>query len=451
MEETANTPELITRIRFDGQVITEYEQYKNLLTREFVNTAAGFVRIGYLLRVAADSNILYKSGYRSMEEFARAEYGLDASETSRFININKKYSVGGYSEKLYEQYEGYGASKLSEMLNLPDNVAAELTPQHTRNQIRKIKKEVEEEQKITEIEHTLEKAEAEPVPEVLDTTLKCFLYNYLKENPEKYVAVHRTVTLGNSLQKKLCDVLAPSGVNTIFTRIPSKGKLMLTIRGVNEHISILDVKGESGPEKFSWDEAADYLMVTYKSDIAPEENWEMIYSEDFPGKQKPVKTPEKAVTVPSERASKDGEKEPANGVNTLAEKEKPESAPKKEVQNAPEKVEKTQYPTHGNGNPPEGEPQTEPSPKEAEKPAETAEKITGTVVEKDPYAVRAQVCAKGLCEVIAESRWKQAVMINRELSEYLNVLVKQAESEDVPGQMSMEEYGGTEDETEDQE
>lgn len=451
MEETANTPELITRIRFDGQVITEYEQYKNLLTREFVNTAAGFVRIGYLLRVAADSNILYKSGYRSMEEFARAEYGLDASETSRFININKKYSVGGYSEKLYEQYEGYGASKLSEMLNLPDNVAAELTPQHTRNQIREIKKEVEEEQKITEIERTLEKAEAEPVPEVLDTTLKCFLYNYLKENLEKYVAVHRAVTLGDSLAKKLCDVLAPSGVNTIFTRIPSKGKLMLTIRGVNEQISILDVKEESGPEKYLWDEAADYLKLTYKSDITPEENWEMIYSEDFPRENKLVKTMEKPVSYSSEQTPATPKKEPANGVNTLQKKEKPAAVHEKETEKPPQKVEETQYPTHGNGNPPEEKTQAEPATKETQKNQETAEKITGTVVEKDPYAVRAQVCAKGLCEVIAESRWKQAVMINRELSEYLNVLVKQAESEDVSGQMSMEEYGGTEDETEDQE
>lgn len=439
MEETENMPELITRIRFDGQVITEYEQYKKALTHEFVNTAAGFIRIGYLLRVAKDSNILYKSGYRNMEEFAKAEYGIDASEASRFININKKYSVGGYSEKLYEKYEGYGASKLSEMLSLPDNVAAELTPQHTRNQIREIKKEVEEEQKITEIERALE--EAEPELEVLDTMLKCFFYNYLKENPEKYVAMHRALTLDDSLPKKLCTVLAPSGVNTIFTRIPSKGKLMLTIRGVDEPISILDVKKESGPEKYTWDELADYLKLTYKNDITPEENWELIYSEDFPGRQKAVKTPEKPVSCTLERTLKDNKKEPANSVNTLEEKEKPAAAPKKKSEKRPQKVEETQYPTHGNGNPPEEKPEAETQP----------EKVEGTVVEKDPYAVQAEVCAKGLCEVIAESRWKQALMINREISEYLNILVKQAEKEDVPGQMSMEDCEEDEDETEDQE
>lgn len=450
MEETEKTPELITRIRFDGQVITEYEQYKKALTREFVNTAAGFIRIGYLLRVAKDSSILYKSGYRNMEEFAKAEYGIDASEASRFININKKYSVGGYSEKLYEKYEGYGASKLSEMLNLPDNVAAELTPQHTRNQIREIKKEIEEEQRITEIERALE--EAEPELEVLDTTLKCFFYNYLKENPEKYVAMHRAVALGDSLPKKLCDVLAPSGINTIFTRIPSKGKLMLTITGADREISVINVR-DSGkePEKYTWNDVADYLKLTCKNDITPEENWEMIYSEDFPGKQKPVKTPEKPVSCTLEQPSDTPKEEPANGVNTLEEKETPAAAPKKESEKRPQKVEETQHPTHGNGNPPEEKTQAEPSPTETQKTQEAAEKITGTVVEKDPYAVRAEVCAKGLCEVIAESRWKQALMINREISEYLNILIKQAEKEDVPGQMSMEDCEEDEDETEDQE
>ncbi len=440
MEETEKTPELITRIRFDGQVITEYEQYKKALTREFVNTAAGFIRIGYLLRVAKDSSILYKSGYRNMEEFAKAEYGIDASEASRFININKKYSVGGYSEKLYEKYEGYGASKLSEMLNLPDNVAAELTPQHTRNQMREIKKEVEEEQKITEIERALE--EAEPVLEVLDTTLKCFLYNYLKENPEKYVAMHRAITLGDSLQKKLCAVLAPSGINTIFTRIPSVGKLMLTITGPDKEISVINVRNAvNEPEKYSWDEVAEYLKLTYKSDITPEENWEMIYSEDFPRENKPVKTPKKPVSYSSEQTPATPKKEPENGVNTLQKKEKLAAVHEKETEKPPQKVEETQHPTHGNGILKEEKPEAETLP----------EKVEGTVVEKDPYAVRAEVCAKGLAEVIGEGRWKQALMINRELAEYLNILVKQAESGDVPGQMNMEDYEENEDETEDQE
>lgn len=427
--------------RMDLTSISTYEELKTSLVTEIRNLQTGFIRTGYLLKVARDTELIYQKGYKSVTEFAKEELGLTRDVTSRFISINDKYSEGGYSDRIQENYSEFGVSKLSEMLTLPDNVTAELTPQHTRDQIREIKKEVEEEQKITEIERTLEKAAAEPMPEVLDTTLKCFLYNYLKENPEKYVAMHRAVTLGDSLPKKLCDVLAPSGINTIFTRIPSVGKLMITIRGVSEHISILDVKGESGPEKYSWDEAADYLKLTYKNDITPEENWEMIYSEDFPRKNKPVKNAKKPVSCSSEQTPDTPKKEPTNGVNTLQKKEKPVAVPQKEAQNEPQKAEQTQYPTHENGILKEEKPEAETPP----------EKVEGTVVEKDPYAVRAEVCAKGLAEVIGEGRWKQALMINKELAEYLGILVKKSEKEDVPGQMSMEDYEENEDETEDQE
>lgn len=426
--------------RTDLTSISTYEELKTSLVTEIRNLQTGFIRTGYLLKVARDTELIYQKGYKSVTEFAKEELGLTKDVTSRFIYINDRYSEGGYSDRIQEKYSEFGVAKLSEMLNLPDNVAAELTPQHTREQIREIKKEVKEEQEITEIEHAME--EPEPVLEVLDTTLKCFFYNYLKENPEKYVAMHRALTLGDSLSKKLCDVLAPSGVNTIFTRIPSKGKLMLTITGADREISVINVRNiGKEPDKYSWDEVAEYVKFTYKSDITPKENWEMIYSEDFPRENKSVKTTEKPVSYSSEQIPATPKKEPANGVNTLKKKEKPAAVHEKETEKPPQKVEETQHPTHGNGILKEEKPEAETLP----------EKVEGTVVEKDPYAVRAEVCVKGLAEVISEGRWKQALMINRELAEYLNILVKQAESEDVPGQMNMEDYEENEDETEDQE
>lgn len=431
--------------------VSTFEELKTSLVTEIRNIQTGFIRTGYLLKVARDTELIYRRGYKSVADFAKEELGLTKDVTSRFIYINDKYSEGGYSDRIRERYAEFGVAKLSEMLTLPDNVMAELTPQHTREQIREIKKEVKEEQETTEIEQAME--EAEPVPEVLDTTMKYFLFNYLKENPEKYVAMHRAVTLGDSLSKKLCFVLAPSGVNTIFTRIPAVGKLMLTITGYDKAIRVVNIRKNGEPEEYTWDEVADYLLLTYKNDVTPEENWEMIYSEDFPRENKTVKTPEKPVSYSLEWTSDSAKKEPANGENTLDRKEKPAAGRKKEAEKEPEKVEETQYPTRGNGILEKEKPRAEqPLPEQEEPPAE---KVEGTVVEKDPYAVRAEVCAKGLMEVIGEGRWKQARMINKELAEYLDVLVKQAEKEDVPGQMDMEDYGEecgeNEDEAEDEE
>ena len=63
-----------------------YQEYKAELDGELQRTAEGFVRIGYLLKVARDTNILKESGYTNVTEFAKAEYGIDKTQVSRLIN-----------------------------------------------------------------------------------------------------------------------------------------------------------------------------------------------------------------------------------------------------------------------------------------------------------------------------------------------------------------------------
>ena len=99
-----------------------YEQYKEELDRELSKTAEGFVKIGYLLKVARDTDILHESGYATVTEFAQAEYGIDKTQVSRFIHINDRFSEGGYSDHLMQQYQGFGYAKLTLMLQLPDAV-----------------------------------------------------------------------------------------------------------------------------------------------------------------------------------------------------------------------------------------------------------------------------------------------------------------------------------------
>ena len=87
------------------QIITyrSYQEYKQELDTELKKTAEGFVRIGYLLKVARDTNILAESGYKNVVDFARAEYGIDKTQVSRFIQINDKFSQGGYAPELKEE------------------------------------------------------------------------------------------------------------------------------------------------------------------------------------------------------------------------------------------------------------------------------------------------------------------------------------------------------------
>lgn len=97
-----------------------------------------FVRIGYLLRKIDDNELYKQDGYKSIAEFAKAECGLSPSDTTRFIQINKKYSVGGNSEELRPEFLEYGQSKLAAMLALPDADLNMITPQTSREDIREL-------------------------------------------------------------------------------------------------------------------------------------------------------------------------------------------------------------------------------------------------------------------------------------------------------------------------
>lgn len=97
-----------------------------------------FVKIGYLLRRIDDNELYKQDGYKSIAEFAKAECGLSPSDTTRFIQINKKYSIGGNSEELRPEFIEYGQSKLAAMLSLPDADLNMITPQTSREDIREL-------------------------------------------------------------------------------------------------------------------------------------------------------------------------------------------------------------------------------------------------------------------------------------------------------------------------
>ena len=129
-----------------------YRDYKAAVDEELKRSAEGFVRIGYLLKVARDTDILMKSGYKSVNDFAQAEYGLDKSKVSRFIRVNDEFSEGGYSDRLQEKFQRFGYTKLSIMLMLPAAVNEELTEGFSKTDIMAVKEEVEAEQQISDIE-----------------------------------------------------------------------------------------------------------------------------------------------------------------------------------------------------------------------------------------------------------------------------------------------------------
>ena len=119
--------------------LNDWLEMKQSLERELSNLKTGFIRVGYVLRKIDDSKGYEQDGYKSVAEFAKAEYGLSAATVSRFMAINKKFSLDGYSERLDPKYIGFRQSIMGEMLGLPDQDIDLVTPETSRQDVRELK------------------------------------------------------------------------------------------------------------------------------------------------------------------------------------------------------------------------------------------------------------------------------------------------------------------------
>ncbi|MBD5524549.1 MAG: hypothetical protein HDR04_09030 [Lachnospiraceae bacterium] len=294
-----------------------YQEYKAAVDTELQKSAESFVRIGYLLKVARDTDILKESGYGSVNEFAEAEYSLDKSQVSRFIRINDEYSEGGYSDSLQEKYRNFGYAKLAIMLTLPAAVGEELTVDYSKSEIQTIRAEIDEENKRTDIEVMLERKDER---QQAYTMFGKVLYQIGRDRPELYLqlygAVAEAVHNGPNVPvvNKLVDSLAPAGEGMVSVRIPGEGKMLLSIKGSGADPAVVNVRsGEK--ETCTWDEfIADMELLCEGNDA--KESWKILYGEEFPEEKKEV------APVQPDREAKQAPKKP--GRVTVSKPQTPE-------------------------------------------------------------------------------------------------------------------------------
>ena len=217
----------------DLTTITDYRGFKAALDTELNQTAESFVRIGFLLKQARDTNILAESGYKSVVDFAQAEYNIDKTQVSRFIHINDKFSEGGYSDHLLPQYQGFGYSKLTLMLALPDAVNEALTPDYSKSEINEIKQEVEKEEAITPLEVMMEPKTEMPQ----GTNLENFIYELGKENPLLFSEALCSILTVDAMKR----AMAPVG-RQMLSLSDSQCQLINSRTGEAEVISWEDIR-----------------------------------------------------------------------------------------------------------------------------------------------------------------------------------------------------------------
>lgn len=109
-----------------------------------------FVMIGYHLRKIDDDKLYRESGHENIWDFAKAQFGLSKSSASRFMAINERFSVGGYSDRLAEEYKEFSVSQMSEMLTLTDEQIRSIDSDTTIRDIRKMKPKKKEQEQPNE-------------------------------------------------------------------------------------------------------------------------------------------------------------------------------------------------------------------------------------------------------------------------------------------------------------
>lgn len=267
--------------------IKGFEQLKNELSKELVSTAQSVCRIGYLLKLARDIDILKEGGYADVYDFALAEYGLDKSQVSRFMNINDRFSVGGNSEQLLPEYADYGSSKLSIMLTLPDEINEELSPDMTKAEIQAVKDEYDEEQKITPIEHM-----AEDTSEVPDDFIKAVVKELNDEHPEPAELVNEVYT-GPEINYKddVMESYMPDGDKTYIINIPGQGRHM--IKCTEDQLMITRMS-DSNKTPLSWEDFTAAVVEDVKNrEFKEEKPKEKTKPKKVEKSKKPEKTPTK--------------------------------------------------------------------------------------------------------------------------------------------------------------
>lgn len=332
-----------------------YQEYKKELDAVLTRTAEDFVQIGYLLKVARDTNVLAESGYATVTDFARAEYGIDKTQVSRFISINDRFSEDGYSDHLLPSYKGFGYAKLTLMLQIPDEINEALPPTLSKAEIQDIKDEVDAESKVTDIEVEIEKAEAAAVTDwsILPpegSPLKRNLWQLGKEQENLFRKLWEICNKGQYPRSaSIMDALIPQGDAVYTVRIPGERRTQIIIN--SDGATVINLKTLERSKYIPQDICYE-VEELLNGGSSPEEQYKMLYGEDLipeepeiapvqpnetPKEKKPEKRKESRVTKANteKKKPKEPEKKPEQMTITGAAPDPAPEEPQTQVNDSP--------------------------------------------------------------------------------------------------------------------
>lgn len=318
--------------------IETLDETTTIIRNSMKNICEGCVLIGYSLKNARDKELYKQEGYKNIFDYGQKVFNLSRYTTTRFMEVNDQYSIGGYSHEIDERWKGYGSSKLIEMLSIPREIREEIPPEVTVKEIREAKTIIRETEEKFDPQMSLCDVAQEEEPEEWMKDLVKKLFREDKKAFEQMVEFERS-DIGNDRAGIEEDIL--------FITNPSKFKMLrlekANVMMLEKVIRVMPYKvgGElRESEEFSYIDLAMAFEEVFFPDFpdisgSMQSIYERVYGapqyetvekkEEKPEKKTAEKKKEKAKKKPQEKPKKLSEKP-----QEKKEKEKPDEKQKEE-------------------------------------------------------------------------------------------------------------------------
>lgn len=395
---------------------TCYTDMDKEISKEMGNIATGFVYLGYLFKEARDTELFREAGYHSLYDYVQNKYSITRTQALRFMQINDIYSIDGNSVEIDPKYIGYGSSKLTEMLGIPEEIRDEIPPEITRKELREIKADLaignEPEKSCAHGAQTQVNTSTPEEFDPIETVVKSY-FEISREEYKKYFEIAQyDQQLMNCLTKdKLFNVLAPSKFKMIRLE---KGNLMINESG----LKLMCWTGEK--YQISHEEFRTMFLQVFTSTMT--DSYQEIYGKPLEEPKleskpepkpeiKPVQKPvpeEPKKEIPVEQITEE-EEEPEEAITETPTEPEPQAEPEK-VQEEPAEeilaIEKPvdlepeeESPAAGHMNPPE---ETIPEEDKEERPIQTIYSflLTSSIEEQAEYFKQTFECPPKLEECL---------------------------------------------------
>lgn len=248
-----------------------YQGYKAEMDHAVTRTASGMIRIGYLLRIARDTEILRESGYADVWEFAKAEYGIDKTRASRFISAAQRY--GDKGGNLLSEWEGRSSGELIELMQLPEDMAKALPQGLPREEVRDIVRDFKTDSKSQPEEEDAD----QPDRERNGGAMWDCIYYWLQDHWKVFKQINELEDVWQNYEavgEGFAEIIRKDFMSIMSAKCPYRGSIIISFSS-KVPVIIISKNKTTAPIK------ADLIGTALYLTVHPGKPWEDAWREEY--------------------------------------------------------------------------------------------------------------------------------------------------------------------------